>query len=60
MGLALVGPYGLTGVAVATAVGRALEAVSLWLAAKFTTGMYTHVGPLAFIKLAKKVREGGW
>lgn len=43
VGLAVVGRYGATGVAAATAVGITLQQILLWLAARSTTNMWTHV-----------------
>jgi O-antigen/teichoic acid export membrane protein len=42
VGLLVVGRYGTTGVAAATAVGIALQQMLLWLAARSTTGIWTH------------------
>lgn len=43
-GLLAVGPFGATGVAVASAAGLALQNVLLWLGARLATGMRTNVG----------------
>lgn len=40
----VVGPYGAVGVAVTAALGLVLLSVAMWLAARFTTGVWTHVG----------------
>ena len=43
-GLLAVGPFGSTGVAVASAAGLGLQNVLLWLGARYATGMRTNVG----------------
>jgi O-antigen/teichoic acid export membrane protein len=43
-GLAVVGPYGATGVAAAMAAGIATYNVAVWIMAKRKTGLWTHVG----------------
>ena len=43
-GLALVGPFGITGVAAATTAGIIVTNVSYWLAVRRKTGMWTHAG----------------
>jgi O-antigen/teichoic acid export membrane protein len=42
-GLLVVGRYGATGVAAATAGGIALQQILLWLAARSSAGIWTHV-----------------
>ncbi len=42
--LALVVPYGITGVAAATALGIVVTNVAYWLAVRRKTGMWTHAG----------------
>jgi O-antigen/teichoic acid export membrane protein len=42
--LLVVGPYGSTGVAVATAAGLGLQSILMWLGARAATGMWTHAG----------------
>jgi O-antigen/teichoic acid export membrane protein len=42
--LLVVGPYGSTGVAVATAAGLGLQNILMWLGARAATGMWTHAG----------------
>jgi O-antigen/teichoic acid export membrane protein len=42
-GLAVVTRYGATGVAVTAAGGVALQNLSAWLVARFTTGIWTHI-----------------
>jgi O-antigen/teichoic acid export membrane protein len=42
--LLVVGPYGSTGVAVATAAGLGLRNILMWLGARAATGMWTHAG----------------
>jgi O-antigen/teichoic acid export membrane protein len=51
--LALVGPYGITGVAAIVAAGVALQNISVLLWAKRVTGMWTHVGFTDLFKLAR-------
>ena len=51
--LVAVGPYGLTGVAVASGGGWAMQNIFMWLATKYKTGMWTHVG---YIDLIRSVR----
>ena len=53
-GLAVVERYGATGVAVTAAGGVALQNLSAWLVARFTTGIWTHIG---LISLPRLVRE---
>ncbi len=55
-GLIAVGPYGLTGVAVASSGGWAMQNIFMWLAAKYKTGMWTHVG---YIDLMRSLRTEG-
>jgi O-antigen/teichoic acid export membrane protein len=43
-GLAVVGRYGTTGVAAAVAAGVILHTALTWLGARYTTGIWTHVG----------------
>jgi O-antigen/teichoic acid export membrane protein len=54
--LVAVGPYGLTGVAVASGGGWAMQNILMWLATKYKTGMWTHVG---YIDLIRSVRSEG-
>jgi O-antigen/teichoic acid export membrane protein len=44
VGLAVVGPYGLTGVAAVAAASVALQQLLAWLATKRTVGIWTHAG----------------
>lgn len=44
VGVAVVGQYGAAGVAAATAAALTLQQILLWLGAKVTTGVWTHVG----------------
>jgi hypothetical protein len=43
-GLAVVGPYGLTGIAAVAATSVALQQLLAWLATKSTVGIWTHAG----------------
>jgi O-antigen/teichoic acid export membrane protein len=52
-GLWLAGPYGVTGVAVATAAGIIVTNLSYWLVARRRTGMWTHAGFRGFSFLAR-------
>ncbi len=52
------GPYGTTGVAVAAAGGLALQNVSMWLAVRLTTGIWTHISLTALPELARTIRKG--
>lgn len=56
-GLLAVGSYGMTGVAVTAAAGIAAYNVALWLAARYKTGMWTHVGFSGFSNLVKVARR---
>jgi O-antigen/teichoic acid export membrane protein len=51
--LALVVPYGTTGVAAATASGIVVTNVAYWLAVRRNTGMWTHAGFGIFFHLLK-------
>jgi hypothetical protein len=42
VGLAVVGPYGLTGVAAVAAASVVLQQLSVWLATRSTIGIWTH------------------
>ena len=44
VGLAVVGPYGLTGVAAVAAASVVLQQLLVWLATKSTIGIWTHAG----------------
>ncbi|QIN77692.1 hypothetical protein GBA65_03265 [Rubrobacter marinus] len=52
-----VGPFGAVGVAVSAALGLILLSVSMWLAARLTTGVWTHVGLAMLPDLLR--RSGG-
>jgi O-antigen/teichoic acid export membrane protein len=52
VGVAAVGPYGLTGVAVASGGGWALNNILLWLAVKYKAGIWTHVGYIKLLRSA--------
>lgn len=54
--LALVGPYGIKGVAAIVAAGVALQNISVLLWAKRVTGMWTHVGITDVLKLARTTK----
>jgi O-antigen/teichoic acid export membrane protein len=54
-GLALVEGYGSEGVAVAAAGGLALQNLLLWLAARYATGIWTHLGFAALPGFIKSV-----
>jgi len=56
-GLGLAGPYGATGVAVATAAGVIVTNLSYWLVAKRKTGVWTHAGLRGFSFLARVVKR---
>lgn len=58
-GLALVEGYGAEGVAVAAAGGLALQNLSLWLAARYATGIWTHLGFATLPGFIKTVVRGG-
>jgi hypothetical protein len=49
VGLAVVGPYGLTGVAAVAAVSVVLQQLLVWLTTKSTIGIWTHAG-LGFLR----------
>jgi len=57
-GLAVVGRYGATGVAVTAAGGIALQNLSAWLVARFATGMWTHIWPTSLPRLLKEAVKG--
>jgi O-antigen/teichoic acid export membrane protein len=44
IGIMVVGQYGATGVATAAAASLVLQNILMWLGARFTTGIWTHVG----------------
>ena len=52
--LALVGPYGITGVAAITAAGMALQSITALLWTKHVTGMWTHIGSTDLFKFASR------
>lgn len=52
-----VGPFGAVGVAVTAAMGLVLLSVAMWLAARLTTGVWTHVGLAMLPDLLR--RSGG-
>jgi len=54
--LGVVEQYGAVGVAVAAATGLVLQNVSMWLAVRFTVGMWTHIG---FFNISKLVKSAG-
>jgi O-antigen/teichoic acid export membrane protein len=58
-GLAMVGPYGTTGVAAAMAAGITTYNVALWLATRLKTGMWTHVGFSGFSDALRVMRRSG-
>jgi hypothetical protein len=51
-----VGPYGLTGVAVASAGGWAMQNITMWLATRYKTGMWTHIDYMALIRSLRTAR----
>lgn len=57
-GLLVVNTYGAAGVAAAAAVGIALQNVSMWLGARFATGMWTHMGLGGFASMIRALRAG--
>lgn len=57
-GLAVVARYGATGVAVTAAGGIALQNLSAWLVARFTTGMWTHIWPTSLPRLLREAVKG--
>lgn len=57
-GLAVVARYGATGVAVTAAGGIALQNLSAWLVARFTTGMWTHIWPTSLRRLLREALKG--
>jgi len=60
-GLAVVDGYGSAGVAVAASGGLALQNLSMWLAARYTTGIWTHVSVTKLPSLMRRVLRGeGW
>ena len=59
VGLGVVDQYGATGVAAATAGGLTLQNLSMWLAARFTTGMWTHAVIVSLPGLVKSVIKRG-
>lgn len=56
VGLMVVDRYGPMGVAVAAAGGLLLQNVSMWVATKVTTGIWTHVGFGDVLELARAAR----
>jgi hypothetical protein len=56
-GIGLAGPYGATGVAVATAAGVIVTNVSYWLVVKRKTGIWTHAGLRGFSSLIRIARR---
>ncbi len=56
-GLAAVGPFGTTGVAMAAAAGIAAYNVSVWLVTRLKTGMWTHVGLGGVSETVKTLRR---
>ncbi len=57
-GLAVVSRYGATGVAVTAAGGIALQNLSAWLVARFTTGIWTHIWPTSLPQLLREAVKG--
>lgn len=55
LGVGAVGPYGTTGVAVATAVGIAVTNVAYWLGARYKVGLWTHP---KLVGLSALIRDG--
>lgn len=56
-GLWAVGHYGVLGVAAAVAVGTAIRSVSMLLAARYKTGIWTHFGAANFAGLIRTIRR---
>lgn len=56
MMLAVVRPYGITGVAVARFIGLAAQNILMWLMVKYRTGMWTHGGIRALPWLLRRMR----
>lgn len=55
LGVGAVGPYGATGVAVATAVGIAVTNMAYWLGARYKVGLWTHPKRIG---LSALIRDG--
>lgn len=57
LALLVVGTYGATGVAAAAAGGLVLHNLAMWLGARLTTGIWTHISPAALPRLVKMAWE---
>ncbi len=57
-GILSVNRYGMAGVAVATALGIALQSILMLLGARFATGMWTHIS-ITGVSYMKQVLRGG-
>lgn len=58
-GVLVVGPFGTVGVATASATGLILLSLLMWLGARYTTGVWTHVAPGMLPDLLRRSGSGG-
>ena len=60
LGILLVGPYGASGIATATAIGLVAQAIAMWLGVRWTIGIWTHVSIRKIRELLVLINSGSW